>query len=210
MKYFIKTYLVSAIVGVLFAAATVYAALLTVSEGGTGAGSFTADGIIIGHSTSSLTASSNFVYTSGGNVGIGTTSPSAILQVRPASNKNFGVNDGTAIGFAGPQLFAINDAFNAYLPMGIQGGPLLLNPTSGGNVGVGNSSPQSKLDIGTEANAVAEYIRIDAESGAPTSTDCDSVTERGRMLLDYTNNRLYICNENASSTRGWDYLNLTD
>ncbi len=44
-------------------------------------------------------------------------------------------------------------------------------------------------------------------SGAPPSGDCDSDGERGRMIIDTTNNRLYVCN---GSGRGWDYIELTN
>jgi len=49
------------------------------------------------------------------------------------------------------------------------------------------------------------YIQIKANNGVPGSVDCDEDTERGRMILDYLNNRLYICN---GAVRGWDYINL--
>jgi hypothetical protein len=44
-------------------------------------------------------------------------------------------------------------------------------------------------------------------AGAPTSTDCNADIQRGRMTIDTTNFRLYICN---GATRGWDYVTLTD
>lgn len=33
--------------------------------------------------------------------------------------------------------------------------------------------------------------------------------ESGRLVLDYTNNRLYVCNALGTS-RNWDYIALTD
>ena len=42
---------------------------------------------------------------------------------------------------------------------------------------------------------------------AKPAGDCDSNNERGRMSIDTTNNRLYICN---GATRGWDYVALTN
>lgn len=44
-------------------------------------------------------------------------------------------------------------------------------------------------------------------SSAPTAGDCDADAERGRMYIETTTNRLYICN---GATRGWDYAALTD
>lgn len=44
-------------------------------------------------------------------------------------------------------------------------------------------------------------------AGAPTAGDCDADAERGRLALDTSNNRLYVCN---GSSRGWDYVDLTN
>jgi len=57
-----------------------------------------------------------------------------------------------------------------------------------GFVGVGTSSPESTLTIGG-----SNYLQIGTRSGAPPSGDCDADAEHGRMIYDYANNRLYIC-----------------
>lgn len=44
-------------------------------------------------------------------------------------------------------------------------------------------------------------------AGAPTATDCDQDNERGRLYIDTTNNRFYVCN---GATRNWDYAVLTN
>lgn len=69
-----------------------------------------------------------------------------------------------------------------------------------GNVGIGTNAPQSTLQVNG-------YIQMNTNNGAPAAGDCDADAERGRMILDYTNNRLYICN---GATRAWDYIALTD
>lgn len=74
---------------------------------------------------------------------------------------------------------------------------------SNGNVGLSTSSPQSTLHVPDGKYAQFE----DNNAGAPAAGDCDANTERGRMSIDTTNNRLYICN---GATRGWDYVALTD
>jgi hypothetical protein len=52
------------------------------------------------------------------------------------------------------------------------------------------------------------YLQFKKTSaGAPTSSDCDSNDERGRLSIDTSNNRLYICN---GASRAWDYITLTD
>lgn len=72
-----------------------------------------------------------------------------------------------------------------------------------GNVGIGTTTPQSTLHVPDGKYAQFE----DNNAGAPPGADCDADTERGRMSIDTTNNRLYICN---GATRGWDYTTLTD
>ncbi|MBI4668848.1 MAG: hypothetical protein HY747_06635, partial [Elusimicrobia bacterium] len=44
-------------------------------------------------------------------------------------------------------------------------------------------------------------------AGAPPAADCDADAERGRLTIDTTNNRLYVCN---GASRGWDYVTLTN
>lgn len=52
------------------------------------------------------------------------------------------------------------------------------------------------------------YLEFEkTSSGAPTGVDCDNDSERGRLAIDTTNNRLYICN---GASRGWDYAALTN
>lgn len=59
-----------------------------------------------------------------------------------------------------------------------------------------------------DVNLEVAMIQFDnSGAGAPTGTDCDADSERGRLFIDTTNNRLYVCN---GATRGWDYAPLTD
>lgn len=53
----------------------------------------------------------------------------------------------------------------------------------------------------------ATYASIELSDGVPPSVDCNSYTERGRMVLDHKNNRLYVCN---GPERGWDYSSLNN
>ncbi len=48
---------------------------------------------------------------------------------------------------------------------------------------------------------------LSVSSGAPPSADCDADNERGKMGIDTTNNRFYVCN---GVSRGWDYVALTN
>ncbi len=57
--------------------------------------------------------------------------------------------------------------------------------------------------------ASASYSFIPAKSnGAPASTVCDASAETGRIIQDYSNNRLYVCNFDGAS--GWKYMTLTE
>lgn len=45
-------------------------------------------------------------------------------------------------------------------------------------------------------------------AGAPAAGDCDAAAEQGRIVVDTTNDLLYVCNN--GSGRGWDSIALTD
>lgn len=51
-----------------------------------------------------------------------------------------------------------------------------------------------------------QYV-VALSDGPPWSGGCDSDAERGNLVLDYVNNRLYVCN---GESRGWDYVILDD
>jgi hypothetical protein len=80
--------------------------------------------------------------TNAGNVGIGMTNPAYPLQVRVGTNQQVGfrtVNSRI-------QLEAFNDANNANNTLAVYGNPLLLNPDAG-NVGIGTTTPNAKLNV---------------------------------------------------------------
>jgi len=74
---------------------------------------------------------------------------------------------------------------------------------SSGNVGIGTDSPKSALHVPDGFYAQFQ----DFNNGSPPAADCDSSNERGRLSIDTSNHRLYICN---GTNRGWDYVPLTD
>jgi len=109
--------------------------------------------------------------------------------------------------------------------------------TTTGNVGIGTKNPSQKLDVNgalrlmptstvpTASDGVS-YFNASAgkfkcyeggwwncvgmggtSAGVPSVTDCDTDLERGRTIIDTSNNRFYICNGQA---RGWDYILLID
>ena len=55
--------------------------------------------------------------------------------------------------------------------------------------------------------ATGYYINMFDLSGAPAAT-CSGTG--GMLQYDYTNHRLYVCNDISSTRVGWDYASLTD
>jgi len=149
---------------------------------------------------------------SGGNVGIGTNAPTAKLHVNSSSNDAARFTTSTSAAYI---ALAANNTINNAPRIGasgenmtfLTGGAERIRITDTGNVGIGNSTPMSKLQVGTYAASGNEYLQIDTENSIPASADCDSDAERGRMIVDGSNNRLYVC---MGPSRGWDYLALTD
>jgi hypothetical protein len=55
--------------------------------------------------------------------------------------------------------------------------------------------------------SAASSLSANISDGAPDALACNSNTERGAMVLDHANNRLYIC---SGPERGWDYTDLSN
>ena len=129
--------------------------------------------------------------TSAGNVGIGTSSPNNKLTVNGAiSAFQTGVTDQFVItpqtAGSGVQLVSSNEASNAYRQLTIDGVPIVINAagteamrvTSGGNVGIGTTTPGNKLTVDNGGICVKF-------SGSPT--------------LDLANAFMYIVGNPAAS-----------
>lgn len=84
-------------------------------------------------------------------------------------------------------------------------GNLIVNGGANAKIGVGTDTPvpSTLLEVGS-----AGYLQFDiSAAGPPPANDCNADSERGRVSIDTTNNRLYICN---GATRLWDYVTLTN
>lgn len=145
-------------------------------------------------------------FTNGGNfimdIGSGTTSGRHSMIIRGSLDN--------AISLGQPALINLYNKNQAgatqngeYLRLDGASNRVDLVVKATGNVGIGTSSPQSTLHV--PDNKYAQFE--DNNAGAPPSGDCDADNERGRLSIDTSNNRLYICN---GATRGWDYIALTD
>jgi hypothetical protein len=101
-----------------------------------------------------------------GNVGIGTTNPQRTLSI---ANGGSTVEIDAAGGTSGPIYFNYNRNTSTYLTpeywalahkFMVNGGTEAMCITSGGNVGIGTTSPSYKLQVGDLANTSAVYNDI--------------------------------------------------
>jgi len=111
-----------------------------------------------------FTSSSKFTFTGGGNVGIGTSSPSTLLHLNSSSGEKLRLEtsvstpafmtfyvSGTRIGYFGKGSAGSNDL---YVAVDAAANTIFENNatermriTSGGNVGIGTTSPATKLEV---------------------------------------------------------------
>ena len=144
--------------------------------------------------------------TSGGNVGIGTSAPAYKFDVQVASNKHWAI----AASSTGEASFrAGNDGYAAFAIGEIDASTLRLNSQSGGNVGIGTTSPNAKLNVSGISSGTS--IRLDHTSsysmlysyingGSPIALDNESgafaiytggsermrITSGGELLINTT------------------------
>jgi len=104
--------------------------------------------------------------TFGGNVGVGITGPSSLLDVAGfIRSTNTSGQPTTGTGVETLYNTTLNAGYvqtydrtsSAYKPLRLEGNVVSLNPTSGGNVGIGFTGPTVKLDI---ADATASFNNV--------------------------------------------------
>jgi hypothetical protein len=149
-----------------------------------------------------VTASTNGVerlrVTSGGDVGIGTSSPTSygstfkVLEISGSDSGVLNINTGsTIVGQLSnsPNLFKI-DAVGASSSLALfTNSTERLRITSAGNVGIGTSSPNAKLDIASgdilvseSANQTSFDRTISAQYPTPSNTSVNNVFRVGNRL----------------------------
>ncbi|TSC75002.1 MAG: YapH protein [Parcubacteria group bacterium Gr01-1014_30] len=156
----------------------------------------------------------NIHNTNSGNVGIGTVSPGTALHLsRPSSGLASGMDvawfvnasGGSTRMVFGEGLSAnqfgtlIWDAANNLTSLGTEQNNQLVNLTLAGNVGIGTTGPNTRLQIGAgAASGLAEGLTI--YSGFPTIYFRDS--DEQSAMIHVNSNRMYFLSGSGSNDPG--------
>ena len=128
---------------------------LTVAKGGTGSSSLTSGYLVKGNGTSAVSAS--VVFDNGTNVGIGDASPAYKLTVagdmRLTGGGDLRISSATGTTTSGGDSVIYNDANNMIFATGTTSAERMRIDSSG-NVGIGASAPQGKLDVQSRSSGV--------------------------------------------------------
>jgi hypothetical protein len=124
--------------------------------------------------TGASTIGNSLIYDNGTAVGIGTTNPNYLFQVKKATNVNFGIN----LQNAGISLEATNDAITAYIPMTYYASAHYLLD---GNVGINTiANAGFRLDV----NGTARFTSSIALTSASSSSSLTSTTNGIEISVD--------------------------
>lgn len=119
-------------------------------------------------------AGTSFIINSSGNVGIGTTSPDAPLTVTNNTVSSYIINVNMADDVDGGGFYEATGGMELYLKDTSGTGQVKLTSSgssylNGGNVGIGNSFPQEKLEV--DGNVKADSFIADKGAGIYTFSD---------------------------------------
>jgi hypothetical protein len=162
-------------------------------------------------------------YLTSGNFGIGTTSPASKLQIGSVGSTGYGVSNGLAFG-DGTRAGALNVDSNGttlYSSTNLVFSPSTTEAvriTSAGNVGIGTSSPDTKLHVwnGDSGGAPYEATGITIESSGRAALNFLSGAGNDAYVFfgnSSSGNAGYVGYENTANRlvlRSTDYISLLD
>ena len=114
----------------------------------------------------------------------------------------FSLLAGGILGLAliGYSVFAVFQPPTAAPPAANVAAPINVSNTSQSK---GAGLVVNSNNINVTGLRVYKYLQLDTVAGVPSAGDCDA-TAAGRMIVDTTNSRLYVC---VSSAWKWTTLN---
>jgi hypothetical protein len=148
----------------------------------------------------------NLVITNTGNVGIGTSSPSATLEIKPTgADGSFKVTSDANSG----NNVVISQGYNTYITasnnlyMGVGGTANNLSIV-GGNVGIGTTSPLSYLHVKATSVDSSNGLRLEYNTGIPYYSRIKQHGNDLHIMADTTNTggtmRFYAATDNYADT----------
>ena len=141
-----------------------------------------------------------------GNVGIGTTSPTQLLDVAGADAEIVinDSNDAPALRFRGSgvtsAMVEVNSAKDMFFKTG--GVAEQMRITSAGNVGIGTTSPGYKLEVDNSANAANNYIAVISNNSNNSGVLFrDAGGNRGLIFANPDNDLVFMANGTSEKMR---------
>lgn len=164
---------------------------------------------------SSGTFQSQMVYTSSGNLGIGTASPSALLDIAQGSASPVALEINTENTFCDVLMNSYYSTSATRLRVGTNdfqihtNGGQNLTVTSGGNVGIGATSPGTKLDVAGSGKFQPGIADGDALVTI-AQTNSNAYVHAGLKINAGNTNPFYIYQSGSSNTLRFNYNSLSD
>ena len=150
----------------IFQASAYIAAYAKGSHSSTSKGGHLAFGVAIDGKDQDVTSTERMRIQEDGNVGIGITAPARLLHMSDAAPRfmitdtstgaDFEINCDSGVGAATILADANNEGSAPFLSIGVTSESMRI--IDGGNVGIGATAPDAKLEIGSVSNGVALHV----------------------------------------------------